>query len=137
MTEAAFTGVKAGLLHQSQVLSIQRDDFPGLRWAGYWDLPGGGREPAGVPPARNRGGADPAAAAGAVARRLVASFQHGAGAGGVFFLASLTAAEIAQVRLGDEGQRWQTMPIAGFLAHERAVPFLKDRLRHALTSEQG
>jgi len=40
--------------------------------------------------------------------------------------------EIASIRFGDEGQRWQMMPVAEFLAHPQAVPELQRRAMVAL-----
>ncbi|TMV78528.1 NUDIX domain-containing protein [Thioclava sp. BHET1] len=129
------------MLYAGRVLSIQRDDFPGLPWAGYWDLPGGGREPGESPQACLLREIEEELTLRLPPERLRGGWWHPSsmapGLMGVFFLASLSAREIAQVRLGDEGQGWQMMPIAAFLAHERAVPFLKDRLRHALAAEQA
>ena len=39
-----FIGAKAAFFHGSRLLTLQRDDLPGLPWAGQWDLPGGGRD---------------------------------------------------------------------------------------------
>src|SRR5258708_18449267 len=39
-----FLGVKVALLLNNSLLVIQRDNKPGLRFAGLWDFPGGGRE---------------------------------------------------------------------------------------------
>ena len=39
-----FTGAKAALFCEASVLVYLRDEKPGLRWPGLWDLPGGGRE---------------------------------------------------------------------------------------------
>lgn len=36
--------------------------------------------------------------------------------------------KIAAVRFGDQGQYWQTMPVAEFQGHGSAVPYLQDRL---------
>jgi 8-oxo-dGTP diphosphatase len=40
----AFVGVKIGLLLEDKLIVIQRDNKPGLRFAGLWDFPGGGRD---------------------------------------------------------------------------------------------
>lgn len=39
-----FTGAKAALFCGASVLVCLRDEKPGLRWPGLWDLPGAGRE---------------------------------------------------------------------------------------------
>lgn len=45
MNKQSFNGVKIALITQdNQVVVMLRDNKPGLRFAGMWDLPGGGRE---------------------------------------------------------------------------------------------
>src|SRR4028119_1117133 len=39
-----FHGAKGVVLVGDRLLALLRDDHPGLPWAGWWDLPGGGRE---------------------------------------------------------------------------------------------
>jgi len=39
-----FDGAKVALLIGNQLITIQRDNKPGLPFAVFWDLPGGGRE---------------------------------------------------------------------------------------------
>ncbi len=41
---AGFIGAKAALFCGPRVLTLHRDNLPGLPWANHWDLPGGGRE---------------------------------------------------------------------------------------------
>ena len=60
-----FVGCKAALLCGDALLTYLRDDKPGLPWANWWDLPGGGREggeaPAeATPPADAADAAEPA-----------------------------------------------------------------------------
>lgn len=133
---AAFHGAKAAFLNGSRVLTLQRDDLPALPWPGYHDLPGGGREGDEAPEA-------------CLLRELEEEFglrlppgrlryrqswpsMNGAALPSWFFAAEITAAEIAQIRFGEEGQGWQMMDISRFLSHPRAIPALQDRLRLAL-----
>ena len=53
---------------------------------------------------------------------------------GWFFAGQLRAAEIADIRFGDEGQYWRMMPLAEWLAHPLAVVPLQDRSRIALAA---
>lgn len=128
-----FTGAKVALIHRTEVLVILRDDLPGLPWAGYWDLPGGGRE--GDESAEACVLREVAEEIGLriAPERLIWRSDHAsttrAGAVGVFFAAGITGAELAAVRFGDEGQGWRMMALTEFLNHDRAVPFLQDRLR--------
>lgn len=129
-----FIGAKLALFHRGRVLTCLRDDIPQIPFPGYWDLPGGGAEPGETPsecalrelqeefglilsPSRLEGRSFPSGQGGHVAW---------------FFRGKVSAAEIAAIRFGDEGQCWQMMPIAAFLSHPKAVPHFKDRLRLAL-----
>lgn len=120
-----FNGAKLFLRNGARMLTCLRDDDPSIPFPGYWDLPGGGRDgsetPVGcacrelaeefglhLPPDRLTGRAFPS--------------QQQPGAISWLFSGSLTGAEIAAIRFGDEGQGWRMMPIAEFLRHPRAVP---------------
>lgn len=126
-----FTGAKAALFCGAAILSYLRDEKPGLRWPGFWDLPGGGREGDEGPeecllrelheefglqllPDR------------LVWRRVFPSMVE-PGRRSVFFGGWLTRADVDRIRFGDEGQRWELMPVVGFLSHARAVPDLQHR----------
>lgn len=126
-----FTGAKAALFCGASVLVYLRDETPGLRWPGLWDLPGGGRE----------GGET---AEGCLLRELWEEFglrlgperlvwrrvfpsMIVAGKTSVFFGGWLSRQEIGQVRFGDEGQGWELMPVAAFLGHRGAVPEMQRR----------
>lgn len=127
-----FTGAKAALLCSGRLLTYQRDDRPGLRWAELWDLPGGGRE----------GGETPEQC---LLREIAEEFglhltaerltycriwpaMSGGALPGVFFAGTLTEAEIAAIRFGEEGQRWGMMQVADYLAHPLAIPALCQRI---------
>lgn len=127
-----FTGAKAALFCGDRVLTYLRDDKPGLRWPGLWDLPGGGREGTESPEdcllrelceefglrlSANR----------LIWRRKFPSMVE-AGRKTVFFGGLLFLEEIAAIRFGDEGQSWGLMPVSGFLAHSNAVPEMQRRL---------
>lgn len=131
-----FAGAKLALILGDRVLCYLRDDVAGLPFAGHWDLPGGGRE-----------GDETAEAC--VLRELEEEFglrldhdrliwrreypsAHLPGQRGVFFGGRLTEAEVGSVRFGCEGQCWEMMETAAFVAHERAVPSLRDRLAEFL-----
>lgn len=135
ITDAGFVGAKAALFCGPRLLTYLRDDHPGLPWAGWWDLPGGGRdgdespetcllreveEEFGLILPANR----------LTFRRVLPSMSV-AGRASVFFAAEITHAEIAAIRFGDEGQRWEMMPIPGFLSHPRAIPAMQQRVELA------
>ncbi|MBS3981173.1 MAG: NUDIX hydrolase [Rhodobacteraceae bacterium] len=128
-----FTGAKAALFCGASVLVCLRDEKPGLRWPGLWDLPGGGREGDEAPE-------------DCLLRELWEEFglrlgperliwrgvfpsMVAAGRESVFFGGWLGRSEVASVRFGDEGQGWQLMPVEGFLGHAGAVPEMQRRAR--------
>ena len=131
-----FVGCKVALLCGDALLTYLRDDKPGLPWAAMWDLPGGGREGDETPDA-------------CLLRELHEEFglvlppdrliwrkvwpsMMDATRLSVFFAGRITAAEIAAIRFGDEGQYWRMMPVADYLAHPRAIPELQRRVTVAL-----
>nr|WP_241741323.1 NUDIX hydrolase [Gemmobacter straminiformis] len=114
-----------------RLLTYQRDDIAGLPWAGWWDLPGGGRE--------GRESAEEC-----VLREIVEEFGLTLSPGRLLFarvLPSMTVPtrpsvlfggllaeeEISAIRFGDEGQRWEMMEVAAFLAHGQAIPEMQRR----------
>jgi 8-oxo-dGTP diphosphatase len=131
-----FVGAKLVLVRGGELLTYLRDDKPGLPWAAMWDLPGGGRE-------------GDETAETCVLRELEEEFGLVLGAErlvwrqempsmldparlSVFFAGRITAAEVAAIRFGDEGQHWRMMPVADYLAEPRAIPELQRRVRVAL-----
>jgi 8-oxo-dGTP diphosphatase len=128
-----FIGAKAAFFCGTRLLCYLRDDFPRLIWRNHWDLPGGGREGDETPEAcllrelhEEFGLSLPAAR---LERRLVLPSADFPGQMSVFFAGQITAAEVAAVRFGPEGQGWEMMEVAGFLSRGDAVPWLKDRVR--------
>lgn len=134
-------GAKAGLIRGGEVLTIQRDDLAGLAWAGMWDLPGGGAEPGETAEDCLLREIEEELGLRLAPERLRFRAEHPAlrrpGAVGVFFLAAITAAEVAAVRFGDEGQGWRMMAVADYLAHPQAVPGMQERLAAALRAAPG
>lgn len=130
-----FTGAKAALFCGDTVLVYLRDATPGLPWAGLWDLPGGGRE-----------GAETAQAC--VLREIAEEFGLHLDPERLIFRRKVPSAadpalrawlfggwladdDPAKIIFGTEGQRWELMPVAAFLAHQHAVPQMRDRVRLA------
>lgn len=126
-----FIGCKAALFCGGEILAYQRDDKPGLPWAGLWDLPGGGRE----------GGETPE---DCLLRELEEEFglrlppdrliwrrvfpaMMDASRLSVFFAGRISEVELSSIRFGDEGQGWRMIPVQEFLAHDQAVPEMRRR----------
>lgn len=138
MKADAVVGAKIALVAAGRVLTHLRDDIPAIAFPGHWDFPGGGRE----------GGETAEVCAlrelheeyGLVlpATRLLwrrdYPSQHVPGGIAAFFGGRITEAEIAAIVFGDEGQWWEMMAVADFLSHDRAVPYLRDRLGDFLAS---
>jgi 8-oxo-dGTP diphosphatase len=127
-----FSGSKVALICGDSLIVYLRDEKPDIPFPGQWDLPGGGRE----------GDEDPITCGlreieeefGLVLSRdaVEISQRHVSHAGGLdtyFCVAHIDANDIARIQFGVEGQRWQLMRIAEFIAHPNAVPHLRDRVR--------
>ena len=131
--EAAFAGAKLALFLGEDLAVILRDEKPGLPFAGYWDLPGGGREGAETPLEcalrechEELGLTVPSASV--TWRR---AFRE-EGQIKWFFAAHLPAEAAGRVVFGDEGQSWDLMDVDTFLSHPKAVPQFQQRLRSYL-----
>ncbi len=128
-----FQGAKLALLTGRHVLTLLRDDRPGLAHAGFWDLPGGGRE----------GGEDPLDCAlretreelGLELPRTAVSWGRrfeSEGLGSWFFGAVIQEDLLRHIRFGDEGQGWAVMTHALFLSHPKVIAHYQLRLRLCL-----
>lgn len=139
MTEP-FHGAKAAVLVGERLVTVLRDDIAGIEWPGWWDLPGGGREGDETPEETVLREIREEVAlvippAALLWRRSFASATK-AGTQSWFFVARLSPHAEAEIMLGDEGQEWRLVSVQEFLANDRAIPFLKDRLR-VWIAEQG
>ncbi|WP_044549140.1 NUDIX hydrolase [Serratia liquefaciens] len=136
MTDKHFGGAKIALLYGDSVLTYQRDDKPDIPWPGCWDLPGGGRENDETP-------------LQCVQRETLEEFGLRIAAGQIrhqqryegifagypptwFMLGEITPRQIAAIRFGDEGQRWQMMTLARFIHHPQGISHLQRRLAEHL-----
>jgi 8-oxo-dGTP diphosphatase len=136
VAEGDFSGAKIVLIHEGRLLTYLRDDHAHIPFPAHWDLPGGGREndetaeECALRELREEFGLklDPARIAW---RRAYPSWST-PGSISHFMAAHLETPDIDQIVFGDEGQRWEMMPIEAYLAHERAVPHFKPRQRDFL-----
>jgi 8-oxo-dGTP diphosphatase len=131
-----FVGAKAAFFCGPLILTYLRDDFTDLPWRGCWDLPGGGREGTETPEACLLRELDEEfglslAPARLIYRRVLPSMVDPARLS-VFFAGRLQPDEIAAIRFGPEGQRWQMMDVQAFLAHPGGIPQMQARTRQAL-----
>lgn len=124
-----FHGAKLLLTHGTQMLVYLRDDRDSIPFPAHWDLPGGGREGAETPIQ---------CALRELHEEFALSLPPDSLTGHAFtsfqdpsmqswlFTGQITAAQIAAIRFGDEGQEWCMMQVATYLAHPRAIPHFCD-----------
>jgi 8-oxo-dGTP diphosphatase len=134
----SFVGSKAAFVCDGAILTLLRDDKPGLRYADWWDLPGGGSEGDECPEDCLLRELEEEFGLRLGADRLIWAQEHPAmldhRLSAWFFGGHLTLAEIERIRFGDEGQRWEMMPIARFRAHDRVIPTMRTRAEAFLAS---
>ena len=124
-----FEGAKLALYLGEELAVILRDDIAGLPFAGFWDLPGGGREGAETPldcalrECREELGLEVPPEAVVWQKKFTEGDQTK-----WFFVAKLAPDAVEDVIFGDEGQRWKLMTVPEFMAHSMAVPAFQDRL---------
>lgn len=133
-----FVGAKLVLLIGDRLATLLRSSRPDILYPGHWDLPGGGREPGETPEAcvlrELHEELGLVLAPEALTWKRVYPSPDFPGRASVFFAARLPAEAEAQVRFGDEGQRWALMAPATFVAHPGAVPHFRDRARDGLAA---
>ncbi len=134
LNDDGFDGAKVALLLGDQLVTILRDNIPGLAFAGCWDLPGGGREGRESPfECLSR---ECAEELGLWLKPKYILWRRGfEGPKGTqwFFLARLPLDMVEQVVFGDEGQCWKLMCVQGYILHTNAIPRLQERLRIAVS----
>ena len=128
-----FTGCKIALICDGRILTILRDDKPTIPWPNLWELPGGGRE-------GNESPFD------CVAREvyeelsiqlskedIVWSWIYPSmldeNKNSVFLVGKLTQEQFDSIVFGDEGQGYKLVRLEEFLASDRVVPQLQERVR--------
>lgn len=140
MNELAFHGVKIALITpDNQVVALLRDNKPGLRFAGMWDLPGGGREDNETPvdcalrEIKEELGID--VPASSITLQKAYPSMHQPDKVAYFMIADLSNNLRDAIVFGGEGQKWQLMPVNVFINHTYAVPDLQDRLKENFPSD--
>ncbi len=133
-----FVGVKIAMIYGDSVITILRDDTPGLRFAGLWDFPGGSREDSETPFACVAREVKEELALilrePAVVWTKIHPAMVEADRSAYFMVASITKREVEAIVLGDEGQSWRLVEIEDFMARDDVVPHLKGRMRDYLAS---
>lgn len=133
-----FIGVKIALIKDSELLVIQRDDKPNLRFAGLWDFAGGSRENTETPfecmarEVQEELGIN--IEKGSIVWEKVHPAMHDPNVNAYIMVAPINDKQIASIVFGDEGQGWKMMSIADFMASNEVVEPLKGRLTDYLNS---
>lgn len=130
-----FVGAKIVLLIGDRLLTLLRDDIPTIPYPGWWDMPGGGREGGESPEAcvlrETREEFGLVLGAELLAWRAVFDSPT-TGGQAVWFAARLPRSAERDIAFGDEGQGWFLMSPEAWLAHPRAIPHFKSRVRAGL-----
>ena len=132
-------GAKMALFVGDKLATLQRDNTPGLKWADYWDLPGGGREDGETPLQCVLRETREELTLTVAPERVIWGRDYGATSGRIswFFAAHVDAEVERDIILGDEGQRWALMEVQEFLDHDKVAPLFKPRLRDYLAGVSG
>jgi 8-oxo-dGTP diphosphatase len=126
-------GTKIAIINKDKVLAIKRDDKPDIPFPGFWDLPGGARDPGET-------------AIQTIVREVKEELNydveeseitwHGIFPGvtdqtkrALFVVVEASDEAFDHVKLGDEGTDWQLIPINEFVERDDVVPGMQDRLR--------
>jgi len=135
---AAFFGVKVALFFEGRLVVIQRDNKPGLYFAGMWDFAGGGRENQETPlqcvvrEVQEELGItlDPSA----ITWQKTYPAMKDPNKIAYFMVAELLPEQFHAIHFGDEGQGWKLMTIDEFMQDRTAIEALKARLKDYLES---
>ena len=134
-----FIGVKIALINNDRVLMIQRDDKPGLRYAGLWDFPGGGREDNETPEecvireVNEELGI--VLTSDQILHKRLHPAMHDPRLNGYFTVAKISDNDIENIVFGDEGQGWKMLDIDEFMNSNEVVEPLKGRLKTYLDTK--
>lgn len=131
-----FSGVKVALILGNQLIAIQRDNKPGLAYAGMWDLPGGGRD-AGETPF--------ATVAREVQEELGITLREQSVRWlkaypalkdpqqiSYFMVVTITDSDVAAIQFGNEGIGWRLVSLNTFMADGDVIEPLKQHLNNYL-----
>ena len=123
-----FTGAKLAILHAGRVVTLLRDARRDIPYPAHWDLPGGGREADEGPERCALRELDEELGLTLGPQDIGWGRPFGQGNTRTWFFVSLLAWDPTEtIRLGDEGQAWDLMPVNAFLSHPRAVPHFQQR----------
>ena len=131
-TQMEFSGCKIALLSDDKLLTILRDNISSIPWPNMWELPGGGREDEETPfecvqrEVFEELGLKLEEASIVWAKEYQGMLNPDKIS--IFMVGTITQEECASIAFGDEGQAYQMMDVSQFLADEKVIPQLQDRL---------
>ena len=127
-----FSGCKIALICDDKLLTILRDDISTIPWPNMWELPGGGREGEETPfECVQREVFEELGLKLEEADILWVKDYQGMldpDTTSIFMVGTISQEECASIIFGDEGQAYQMMDVSQFLAAEKVIPQLQDRL---------
>lgn len=129
------------LLLGDKMVVCQRDNKPGLRFAGLWDLPGGGRENNETPVEciirELKEELNIGLAPDSVFYTKEYPAMHDSNQIGIFMAAKIKQTTVDKIVLGSEGQGWKLMNINEFLESSDTIEPIKGRIRDYLKSQEN
>ena len=128
-----FTGCKIALICDGRILTILRDDKPTIPWPNLWELPGGGREGDESPFECAMREVYEELSIQLLKDDIVWSWIYPSmldeNKNSVFLVGKLTQEQFDSIVFGDEGQGYKLVRLEEFLASDRVVPQLQERVR--------
>ena len=127
-----FSGCKIALLRDDKLLTILRDDKASIPYPNMWELPGGGREGEETPFECVQREVFEELSLKLEETDIVWAKEYQGmldpDKTSIFMVGTITQEECASIVFGDEGQAYQMMDVSQFLADEKVIPQLQDRL---------
>ena len=136
-----FSGCKIALLCEDRLLTILRDDISTIPWPNMLELPGGGREGEETPFECVQREVFEELSLKLEETDIVWAKEYqgmlNPDKTSIFMVGTITQEEFASIVFGDEGQAYQMMDVSQFLADDKVIPQLQDRLSDYLEEVYG
>ena len=131
-----FSGCKIALICDNKLLTNLRDDKASIPYPNMWELPGGGREGEETPFECVQREVFEELSLKLEETDIVWAKEYQGmldpDKTSIFMVGAITQEEFANIVFGDEGQAYHMMDVSQFLADEKVIPQLQDRLRDYL-----
>ena len=133
-----FHGAKLAILVGDGIVTILRDEIPGIPWPGYWDLPGGGREGEETPEACVLRELKEELGIVLTSQDLIWSQNNVSSPSTVWlFVAECPSFDETAVLFGNEGQKWKIAKIDWFMTNKKVIYYHQDRLISYLSTRDA